>query len=261
LSGMSEAELDRLKQENEQLRAKLAGLADAHQRAEIASRQSAESANKALDDFVYTVSHDLQAPLRTIGSYVQLLERRISAEPDAAEYMGFIVKGVNHMETLIRDLLEYSRIGTGMRPGPLNLASAVQWALFKLDANVREHNAVVQFSDLPEVVADESRMSQLFEHLIGNALKYRSKVAPLVAISAEELDEEWVVSVRDNGIGIEDRYKNQVFQVFKRLHGQSIPGTGIGLAICRKIVETHGGKLWVESDGKNGSDFRFTLPK
>jgi light-regulated signal transduction histidine kinase (bacteriophytochrome) len=263
-SGPDEAELHRLRQENEQLRAKLADFETTLKQAELVSQQSLESvsaANKALDEFVYTVSHDLQAPLRTIGSYVQLLERRVPAEPEPAEYMGFIVKGVSRLEALIRDLLEYSRIGTSMRPASLNLGSGVQWALFKLDASLREHNAVVQFSNLPEVIADESRMSQLFQHLIDNALKYRSELAPVIIISAEELDNDWTISVQDNGIGIEAKYQNQIFQVFKRLHGESIPGTGMGLAISRKIVESHGGRLLVESDGKTGSDFRFTLPK
>lgn len=166
------------------------------------------------------------------------------------------------METLIRDLLEFSRLGAStIKPVSLNLGNSVQWALFSLDSSIREQKAVIQFADLPDVIADESQMIQLFQNLIGNALKYRGAEAPVVQISAEELDGEWLISVRDNGIGIEPQYNDQIFKVFKRLHGHAIPGTGMGLAICRKIVENHGGKLWVESDGKSGADFRFTLSK
>lgn len=226
------------------------------------SVEAVKKSNEALQEFTYTISHDLQAPLRTIGSYVQLLERRSSPEPEAAEFMAFIRDGVSHMETLIRDLLQYSRLGaSAMRRVSLNLGNAVQWALFNLDASIREHKATVQFGGLPEVIADESQMAQLFQNLIGNALKYRSAEPPIIQISAEELDEEWLISVRDNGIGIEAKYNDQIFKVFRRLHGHTIPGTGMGLAICRKIVETHGGRLWVESDGKTGSEFRFTLQK
>jgi PAS domain S-box-containing protein len=227
------------------------------------SIEAVKKANEELQQFTYAASHDLQEPLRTIGSWAQLLERRYGGDPETAEYTALIIDGVDRMRTLIEDLLKYSRIGaaTGGRRVYLDLGNAVQWAMLDLDAKIREQKAAVKHDDLPEVIADESQMAQLFQNLISNALKYKSDLPPLIDISAEELDEDWLISVRDNGIGIDPKYSETIFGVFKRLHGRDVPGTGIGLAICRKIVENHGGKLWVESDGKNGSNFRFTLPK
>lgn len=235
-------------------------------RAERTLEQSIEAvknANEELQQFTYAASHDLQEPLRTIGSWAQLLERRYGANPETAEYTSLIIDGVNRMRTLIEDLLRYSRIGaaTGGRRVYMELGSAVQWAMLDLDAKIREQKATVKYDDLPEVIADESQMAQLFQNLISNALKYKGDLPPLIDISAQEQDDDWLISVRDNGIGIDPKYSQTIFGVFKRLHGREVPGTGIGLAICRKIVENHGGKLWVESDGKSGSNFRFTVPK
>jgi signal transduction histidine kinase len=235
-------------------------------RTERALQQSMDAlfkANEELQQFAYAASHDLQEPLRTIASFTQLLERRYSKDKDASDYTALIVEGVNRMNVLIRDLLQYSRLGSAaeLKRRPVELVNALQWALLNLDHSIREHKATVTQDALPEVIADESQMVQLFQNLIGNSLKYRTELPPLIHVNVEEEEDDWVISVRDNGIGIEPEFKDKVFGVFKRLHGREVPGTGIGLAICRKIVENHGGRIWVESDGKNGSNFRFTLPK
>jgi PAS domain S-box-containing protein len=235
-------------------------------RAERALQQSMDAlskANEELQQFAYAASHDLQEPLRTIASFTQLLERRHSGDSEGSEYAALIVEGVSRMNTLISDLLQYSRIGAAadLKRTPVELGNALQWALLNLDRSIRDHQATVHFDALPEVVANESQMVQLFQNLVGNSLKYKGDLAPVIQVGAEETEEEWVISVRDNGMGIEPQYNDRIFGVFKRLHGRDIPGTGIGLAICRKIVENHGGRIWVESDGKNGSNFRFTLPK
>ncbi|MGA8597081.1 MAG: ATP-binding protein [Bryobacteraceae bacterium] len=235
-------------------------------RAERALYQSVEAlrkANEELQQFAYAASHDLQEPLRTISSYAQLLERRYGGDKEASEYTAFIVEGVSRMNTLISDLLTYSRVGPAseLKRAPFELANALQWALLNLDHSFRERNATATRDELPEVIANESQMTQLFQNLLSNSLKYRSSLPPLIHVAAEDSGDEWIISVRDNGVGIKPEYANHVFGVFKRLHGRDVPGTGIGLAICRKIVENHGGRIWVESDGKNGSDFRFTLPK
>jgi two-component system, chemotaxis family, sensor kinase Cph1 len=137
---------------------------------------------------------------------------------------------------------------------------ALQWAMLNLDRSIREHKATVTQDNLPEVIADETQMVQLFQNLIGNSIKYRSDLPPLIHVGAEEAADECVFSVRDNGVGIDPKFARQIFGVFKRLHGRDVPGTGIGLAICRKIVENHGGRIWVESDGRNGSCFKIALP-
>ena len=225
--------------------------------------QALKNANAELQQFAYAASHDLQEPLRTIASYTQLIERRYSSDQEASEFTGFIVEGVQRMNTLIHDLLLYSRVSGAekLRRTPVLLKNAVQFSLLNLDRAIKEEGATITQDELPEVIADETQMVQLFQNLLSNALKYRSERPPEIHVGSEELDEEWLITVRDNGIGIEPQYHTQVFGVFKRLHGRSISGTGIGLAICRKIVESHGGRIWIESDGKLGSAFRFTLPK
>jgi signal transduction histidine kinase len=227
------------------------------------SMQALKNANAELQQFAYAASHDLQEPLRTIASYTQLLERRYADDKDASEFTAFIVEGVHRMNTLIHDLLLFSRVGASekLRRTPVILGNALQFALLNLDRSIKEERAVVTQDELPEAIADETQLVQLFQNLISNSLKYRGEQSPLIHVSCEEIEDEWLITVRDNGIGIDPQYHKQIFGVFKRLHGRSIPGTGIGLAICRKIVENHGGRIWVESDGKAGSAFRFTLPK
>lgn len=235
-------------------------------RAERALYQSMEALSKAnseLQQFAYAASHDLQEPLRTMSSYAQLLERRYGGDKEASEYTAFIVEGVSRMHMLISDLLTYSRVGAAseLKSTSFELGNALQWALLNLDHSMREHKATVTFDDLPEVIANESQMTQLFQNLLSNSLKYKGAFPPLIHVGVESSPDEWVISVRDNGEGIKPEYADHIFGVFKRLHGREVTGTGIGLAICRKIVENHGGRIWAESDGKNGSNFRFTLPK
>jgi light-regulated signal transduction histidine kinase (bacteriophytochrome) len=235
-------------QDNDVLRREL-------ERAEAAAR----SAQDELRLFAYATSHDLQEPLRSISSYAQLLERQYAGNAEAAEFTTYIVDAVNRMTVLIRDLLTYSRLPKPQKR-TVSLTGLVQWAMMSLDAPIREAKARIIYENLPEVQGDESQMVQVLQNLFSNSLKYRSAVPPEIEIVAEEGDDAYTISVRDNGIGIEPRFHEQVFGVFKRLHGREIPGTGIGLAICRKIVEGHEGKIWVESGGAQGSVFKFTLP-
>jgi signal transduction histidine kinase len=240
-------------------------------RAERALQQSIQAlrkANEELQQFAYAASHDLQEPLRSIASFTQLLERRYTKnDTEAAEYMQLIIEGVTRMNLLIADLLKYSRLGDAaqLTKTPFDLSNALQWAKLNLDSQIRELKATVSHGTLPEVIANESQIVQVFQNLLSNALKYRSDLPPLIHVSAEETPDDWIISVRDNGEGINPEYlqkdQEQIFGVFKRLHNRTVPGTGIGLALCRKIIQNHGGRIWVESDGKNGSNFLFTLPK
>lgn len=233
------------------------------ERALYQSMEALSKANSELQQFAYAASHDLQEPLRTMSSYAQLLERRYGGDKEASEYTAFIVEGVSRMHTLISDLLTYSRVGAAsdLKSTSFELGNALQWALLNLDHSLREHKATVTSDDLPEVIANESQMTQLFQNLLSNSLKYKGNLPPLIHVGVEDSGDEWIVSVRDNGEGVKPEYADHIFGVFKRLHGREVTGTGIGLAICRKIVENHGGRIWVESDGTNGSNFRFTLPK
>lgn len=223
------------------------------------AQSDARSAQDELRLFAYAASHDLQEPLRSISSYAQLLARQHEGNPEAAELTTYLVDAVNRMTVLIRDLLTYSRLGKP-RKRTVSLGALVQWATMSLDVPIRETKARIVYEDLPEVQADENQAVQLLQHLFSNALKYRATVPPEIEIKAEESDDSYTISVRDNGIGIEPRFYEQIFGVFKRLHGREVPGTGIGLALCRKIVEGHDGKIWVDSSGAQGSVFKFTLP-
>lgn len=219
-----------------------------------------KTARDELNQFVYAASHDLQEPLRAISAYTQLLQRKVADDPESAELMGFILDGANRMHSLITSLLAYSRINPTPRRSTMNLAVLVRWAVANLSAQIRETGAEIVVADLPEASVDESQFVQLFQNLLSNALKFRSDQPPRIEISAEETDGGYIVCTRDNGAGIPSKYHAQVFDVFRRLHGKSIPGNGIGLALCRKIVQAHGGKIWVESDGSAGSTFKFSIP-
>jgi light-regulated signal transduction histidine kinase (bacteriophytochrome) len=224
------------------------------------AQAAALSAQEELRIFAYAASHDLQEPLRAISSYAQLLERQYAASAEAAEFTSYIVDAVNRMTVLIRDLLTYSRLAQPQRR-TISLASLVQWAMMSLDLPIREAKARIVYEELPEVQVDESQTVQLFQQLLSNALKYRSAEPPEIEITAEERGDAYTISVRDNGMGIEPRFHEQIFGVFKRLHGREVPGTGMGLALCRKIVEGHNGRIWVETaEGEHGSVFKFTLP-
>jgi len=210
-------------------------------------------------------SHDLQEPLRAVGGYVKLLQRRFPGNMDAKamEYIAGAVDGAGRMEHLITDLLAFSRVGT--RSSALRLTDlnpALDEALQNLDMSLKSAGAQVTRERLPALAADSTQMMQLFQNLIGNALKFRRPEPPEIHIGAAHNEGRWIIGVRDNGIGIEPRYFERIFQIFQRLHTRKhYPGTGIGLAICKKIVERHGGTIWVESQLGCGSTFYFSIPE
>ena len=220
--------------------------------------------NEELGHFADVASHDLQEPLRMVSSYTQLLARRYKGklDSDADEFMGFAVDGVNRMQRLIQDLLLYSRVGTkGKELLDTSSERALKFALRNLGGVIADSGALVTHDPLPVVRADEIQLIQLFQNLIGNAIKYQKSGEPTVHISAaRDAGDTWIFSVKDNGLGIEPQYFDRIFRMFQRLHGrEEFSGTGIGLAICKKIVERHGGTISVESQLDHGSTFRFGL--
>jgi PAS domain S-box-containing protein len=220
--------------------------------------------NEELAQFAYIASHDLQEPLRMVASYTQLLARRYKGklDSDADEFIAFAVDGASRMQRLIQDLLAYSRVGTkGMELVPVSSEEALQQALINLRSAIVESGAIVTHDPLPSVLADETQLTQLFQNLVGNAIKYQSPGIPRVHISAAKNGgKKWTFSVKDNGLGIDPQYFDKIFGMFQRLHKrEEFAGTGIGLAICKKIVERHGGAISVESAPGNGSTFRFAL--
>jgi PAS domain S-box-containing protein len=224
-----------------------------------------ERSNAELQQFAYVASHDLQEPLRMITSYLGLLKKRFAGQitPDADEFIGFAVDGATRMQRLIKDLLEYSRVGTrGKEFQATDLERVLDEALANLKTRIDETGATVTRDPMPNLEVDDSQMMRLFQNLVGNALKYRDPdVAPQVHVGAARGGDGWVFSVRDNGIGIEAKHFDRIFMVFQRLHGRKdFEGTGIGLAVCKKIVERHGGRIWVESEPDKGATFLFRLP-
>jgi signal transduction histidine kinase/HAMP domain-containing protein len=241
---------------------------------EITDRKRAEEAlqntaqrltrsNAELEQFAYVASHDLQEPLRVVNGYVQLIERKYKGrlDADADQFFHYIVDGVERMQQLIADLLNYSRVGIRNAPfGPVPLQTVVDRALANLAAVIEETGAQVTQDVLPEVHGDETQLVQLFQNLIGNGIKFHADRAPQIHVSARWNEGRWIISVRDNGIGIEQQYWDKIFEIFQRLHTrQKYAGTGIGLAICKRIVECHGGRIWLESQPGLGSTFFFTL--
>jgi PAS domain S-box-containing protein len=222
------------------------------------------ASNAELEHFAYAASHDLQEPLRMIAGYTQLLARRYRGklDNDADQFLQYTIEGTERLQALIRDLLSYSRVGRGDADHePVDLEECAQASLANLQAAIGENGAQVELEPLPVVRGRRSQLIQLFQNLIGNAVKYRRDDPPLVRVSAERRGDEWLFAVRDNGIGIGPEYRDQVFELFRRLHGRSqYSGTGIGLAICKKIVESHGGRIWVGSEAGPGTTFEFTLP-
>ena len=220
--------------------------------------------NADLQQFAYVASHDLQEPLRMVASYTQLLAKRYKGklDADADEFITFAVDGATRMQQLIKDLLAYSRVTTQRAPSePTECAPALVIALNNLHMAIEKEQAVVTYDPLPTIVADDTQLTQLFQNLIGNAIKFRGDQPPRVHLSAIRKDHEWVFAVRDNGIGIDPQYADRVFVIFQRLHTPAdYPGTGIGLALCKKIVERHGGRIWVDSYPGQGATFYFTFP-
>lgn len=222
-----------------------------------------QRSNAELEQFASVASHDLQEPLRMVVSYLQLLteEHQASLPPEAREYVDFAADGGRRMQKLVADLLDYARAGRGELPREeVRLADAVDDALVALSSAVAQSGAVIKREELPIVRGERWQLAQLFQNLIGNALKFRAARAPAVSLLCENLGDTWRVIVEDNGMGMDPRHFERVFAVFERLHGREVPGTGIGLALCRRIVERHGGKIWVESSSTAGSRIAFTLP-
>jgi PAS domain S-box-containing protein len=237
-------------------------------RAEEALRRAVadlKRSNEELQQFAYVASHDLQEPLRAVASFTQLLSERYKGRLDtkADEFIAFAVDGANRMQTLINDLLSYSRLETrGKPPERTDSHDALGRALANLGTAIQESGALVTNDDLPTVRADESQLTMLFQNLVGNAVKFHGPEPPRVHVSAALQGNEWLFSVRDNGIGIAQEYQERIFSIFQRLHSrEEYPGTGIGLALCKRIVERHGGTIRVESGPGSGSTFFFTLPK
>jgi signal transduction histidine kinase len=235
--------------------------------AEQALAQSAaelQRSNRDLEDFAHIVSHDLQAPLRSVISFCTLLQRRYEGQlgSDADEFIGFAIGGAQRMQTLIRDLLAFSRVGTSGNEFVTTDCQAVcNEVLANLKAEIDDSGAVVTCDALPTLQADRTQLAQLFQNLIGNAIKFRGEQRPRIHVAVRPENGQWRFSVRDNGIGIDAKYAERIFQAFRRLHAhEDYPGTGMGLAICRRIVERHGGRLEVTSTPGEGSEFWFTLP-
>ncbi len=219
--------------------------------------------NAELEQFAYVASHDLQEPLRMISSYTQLLESRYKDQLDekAKRYIFYAVDGATRMQGLISDLLLYSRVGSHPRPLlRIDSHAALGEAIRNLGAAIAESHALVTNGDLPLVHADRVQLAQVFQNLIGNAIKFRGALSPRVHVTARREGATWQFCVRDNGIGIEPRHFERIFVIFQRLHSRDeYPGTGIGLALCRRIVDRHGGRIWLESEPGKGSAFFFTL--
>ena len=228
------------------------------------SNEALRRSNDDLNQFAYAASHDLQEPLRMVALYSQIIQKRYAEKLDseAQQLFGFVLGGARRMEMLLKDLLAYSQTGSSSEgpAEPVDCEKAIQKVMLNLQATIEQNGASVTWDALPTLHAHEIRLVQLLQNLIGNAVKYRSEEQPRIHVSVERRAEDWLFSVKDNGIGIEPEYAQQVFGIFKRLHGQSYEGTGIGLAICQRIVERYGGRIWVESKPGAGSVFCFTIP-
>ncbi|MGH7814080.1 MAG: sensor histidine kinase [Candidatus Binataceae bacterium] len=219
--------------------------------------------NAELEQFAYVASHDLQEPLRMVASYLQLIEQRYRGrlDADAGEFIHFAVDGATRMKQLINDLLSYSRAGRVAHSERVNLDPIIERVLSALKLRIEETGAAVSCDPMPAVIGEEVRLYEVFQNLIGNALKFCGEAAPAVHVGCARRNGEWLFSVADNGIGIAPEYQERIFAMFQRLHGRAeYPGTGIGLAICKRIVERHGGRIWVESQPGKGAVFSFTLP-
>ncbi len=221
------------------------------------------TSNAELEQFAYIASHDLQEPLRTVTSFLQLLERdcKEKVSDDGKKYIDFAVDGSMRMKQLIEGLLGVSRVGTSdQEMVATDTGEVLQAVINTMHESIEKSAAVIQYDELPTLHADETQLHQLFQNLIGNAIKYCDGTAPRIIVGAEQVDGVWQFSVADNGIGMLPKHYSRIFQIFQRLHGrEEYSGVGIGLAICKKIVERHAGRIWVESTVGNGSTFYFTI--
>lgn len=262
-----ETEIECRRQAEEALRAANAELeqrvADRTRELQLANDQLAHS-NRELEQFAYIASHDLQEPLRMVSAYGQLLERRYAErlDGDAREFLGFMTDGARRLQGMIDDLLALSRASRGPDLAPTSLDSALERATGNLALVLEESGANLWREPLPQVLGDENQLTRLFQNLLSNAVKFRAEAAPDIRVAAVDRGQEWLVSVSDNGIGIDPKYSERIFAAFQRLHGQSeYPGSGIGLTLCKRIVERHGGRIWVESAPGRGATFFFSLRK
>ncbi len=253
-----------LQESNEQLGLEVEERRQAEAKLLLRTEELARS-NTELEQFAYVASHDLQEPLRMVASYVQLIEKRYQdkLDDDGREFIEFAVDGAKRMRVLIEDLLAYSRVTTRAEPfQSTNFEKVLETVTDNLQMVIKENDVQITHAPLPTVQGDVTQLTQLFQNLISNAIKFRGDAAPQVHIHAEPQEDQWLISVQDNGIGIEAQHLDRIFLLFQRLHGRgAYPGTGLGLAICRKIVERHGGTIWVESEPGSGSKFNFTIPK
>jgi signal transduction histidine kinase len=254
---------DRVRQRTAELeRANL----ELQERETLLLRQAEElsQSNADLEQYAYVASHDLQEPLRMIAIYTELLRKKAlgKLDPESNRYMQTVLDGVRRMEHLVRDLLTYSRaIHSDLaEPADIEADEAVRGALMNLEAQIQSTGAVIKCDRLPKITFDRMQLTQMFQNLIGNALKYRGVEPPVIVVGAQGKDGQWIFSVSDNGIGIHSDYHDMIFRPFKRLHGAKYPGSGVGLAICRRIVGQLGGRIWVESEPSRGATFYFAIP-
>ena len=226
--------------------------------------QDLARSNIELEQFAYVAAHDLKGPLIVAGGYINRLRGlyKDKLDRDANRFIENALDGITRMEVLINALLAYARVGTSPKDLKLtNFDEVFEYAATNLQVEMKESGAIVTHDQLPTVLADDIQIIQLFQNLIGNSIKFRREEPPRIHVSAEQKDKEWVFSLCDNGIGIDPKYVNSIFDIFQRVHSSSeYPGNGIGLAICKKIVEKHGGRIWVESKPREGSRFYFTIP-
>lgn len=231
-------------------------------RAELLAQQLRHA--ECLEQLTYAVTHDMAELLRMVRSYVQLQSRGDApADTEKNEFTGYILDGTQRMEQMLSELVVYSRQFRPIEnmPAPTDTEAVLEGVLLNLDRMIRNTQASVTHDPLPKVLCDSSQLGQLFRHLIVNAITFRRQEPPCVHISAVEEPNQAVFSVQDNGLGIDPRFHEQIFALFKRLHGRDYPGSGLGLAICKRIVDQYGGRIWVESEPDKGSTLRFTLPR
>jgi light-regulated signal transduction histidine kinase (bacteriophytochrome) len=231
--------------------------------AQVLARRELERVNRELEEFSYVASHDLQEPLRMVNIYTHLMLKHIGGQDETmSRYAAFVEQGVHRMETLLGDLLTYARAGQAedLTVGSADLEVSLTEALAVLSSRVEESGAVITTGPLPKVRGDTKQMAHVFQNILGNSLKYRRSEATLaIEVWAEQCGDQWIVSVRDNGIGFDPKYSERIFGLFKRLHREEYPGTGLGLAICQRIVARYGGRIWADGRLGAGATFRFSL--